>query len=148
MTIALPSYFWSQDQNIDRRTTEQDEFNRRAANEIEQIGFVLVQFFGELSEFQQKDFILIKTTNPIQDFRFRHSFGKIATNYTLLGAQNNGGGSATVEWPGRPANPIPTTDVDDEEFITLSFTGRATYIIRVQYDTRIDQGFDTLEGPV
>ena len=147
MSIALPTFFRSNNPDQDRRSDEQDEFNREADNRITLILGVLVQFFGDLDQFQQAEFQLVKTTNPLEIFRFFHGFGVVATNYELLGAQANGGGANTVEWPGRPTNPIPTPDVDDENYITLSFTGRATYLIRVYFDARIADSVSTLDGP-
>ena len=106
--------------DIDRRTSEQDEFNRRVDEVVTIQNLILFVFFGDLSRFQSQDFFVSKTGNPAEDFRFRHDFGVIATNYTILNVQNNGGGSSSVDWPVRTAATIPTDDVDDTEFITLT----------------------------
>lgn len=148
MALPIPSYFLSGDQGVDRRTTEQDEFNRETDNTITDMLRVLFGFFGELDRFQTKDFQFSKTTNPTEDARFRHDFGFLATNYTVLNAQNNGGGSSSVDWPVRtaPIATLPVAGVDDTEFITLSFSGRGDYLIRVDFDTRIADA-DSFEGP-
>ncbi len=150
MAIALPIYYRSEDQNVDRRTSDQDEFNRAVSRSIDITTLILEGFFGNLSEFQTKDFFVSKTTNPAEDFRFRHSFGLLATDYTLLNVQNNGGGSSSVSWPERtaPRSTLPADGVDDREFITLTFSGRGDYLIRVNFDTRIAGELDNIEGPV
>ena len=150
MAIVLPSYFWSEDQNIDRRTSEQDEFNREVSLALDLTESILTQFFGDLSLFQSKDFFVSKTTNPAEDFRFRHGFGVVATDYAILNASNNGGGSSSVDYPVRTSDidDLPVEDVDDREFITLTFTGRGDYLMRINFDTRIAGELDTIEGPV
>lgn len=150
MSITLPSYYRATQYNYleaDRRTTEQDEFNRNVDNTLTAIILAVGGSIGlaVLQALRTKDFLVEKTNNPIEDFRLRHNFGLIATNYELLNAQANGGGATTVDFPGRPSVDLPVEGVDDTEFITLSLSGRADYLIRVHFDPRII--LETIEGP-
>ena len=149
MSITLPSYFQSGQLDQDRRTTEQDEFNREVNDTLTEVVDALEGEFGDLTLHQTKEFSFEKTGTPLEDLRFRHNFGVIVTSYRIIGMQALSGGSASVEWPGRPADPIPTADVDDEEFVTLSFKGRGFYVIQVSFNpdlfARLAAG--DLEGP-
>lgn len=144
MSITLPSYYRATQYNYleaDRRTTEQDEYNRTVDNTLTTIILAIGGTLGlaVVSQFQTRDFLIEKTTNPIENFTLRHDFGRVATNYEILNAQANGGGAVTVDYPGRPtvSTDIPLAGVDDQTFITLSLAGRADYLIRVKVDLRI-----------
>lgn len=149
MARAIPTYFRSGNLDADRRTTEQDDFNREVNADLTSLEDLSFLLDGDSDLAQIKDFVLFKTTNPVADFRFRHNFGVIATHYGVLNVRNNGGGSSSVDHPVRTASAVPTAGVDDAEFLTLTFSGRGDYLIRVQFDSRLAREIlaGNIEGP-
>lgn len=147
MTFSPPSYYQSGDMDVDRRTTEQDEFNRAIQRRQGLIEGLLNIVFGDPQLIQIKEFVFEKTAGGTESARFRHDFGEIVTEYQLLNVQGTSGAGITVEYPGRLSQSIPETGVDDEEFITLQFLDRGVYIIRFVFSSRLAGAIPDLEGP-
>lgn len=144
---TLPTYFRSKDQAQNRRTDEQDQFNREIDRRLGLTESLFTLLFGDPQLIRIKEFKFEKTAGGSESARFRHGFGEIVTEYELLNVQGTSGAGITVEYPGRLSQSIPEVGVDDKEFITLQFLDRGFYILRFIFSSRLAGAIADLEGP-